>query len=166
MARTKHGFFYVKTIDGGPPAMGQCYVKGATAYYEGQVMRCSMTSGSARRVAASGTSVLGVLGANVAASGATTTEVPFYYLNDRNIFEGRMLATGAPRTRLFDKVTVSVGTIHNYRVAATAYYGETTGCLRIVGWNPDDGAGTAANKRYWVTGLAATSLLGNGATDH
>lgn len=162
MARTKTGLYFIKTVDGGPPAMDWFDLKGATAYYEGQILRLSATSGSAAKASASGTAMLGVTGANVTSS-ATTTQMPVYLADPRNVFEARMLATGAPHTRLRDKITFVVGTTHNYRIEGTAYNGAATACLRIIGYNPDDASGTATNKRYWVTFIPNNSLAGGDA---
>lgn len=156
MARTTPGLYFVKTLNGGPPARLMIYCKGATAYEEGQVLRLSGTSGSGIRAAGSATAVFAVTAAPLAKSGATTTEMPVYVINDNNVFEGRVIATGAPRTRLNDRVTFAQATTHTYRIAATVLQGAATACFRVVGYHPDDASGTATNKRFWVTGIQQT----------
>ncbi len=161
MAKSKHGLFFVKTLNGSQPAMATVDLKGATAYYEGSVLRASQTSGSAAKAAAGATAVLGVCAANVTSS-ATTTQMPVYLADSNNVFEAKMIATGLPKPRLYDKVKFTVGTIHNYRLEGTANNGAATACIRIVGYHPDDVAATSSESvRYWVTFTNENSLVGN-----
>lgn len=162
MAREKVGLFFVKTLSGSPPAMMWVPLKGGTAYYEGQPLRISATTGSAARVAAGGTAVFGIAAANVT-SNATTTMMPVWLCDDNNVFEGRIAApTGNAWIRFADRVALTVGTVHNYRLTSTVYFGNATASFRIVGCHPDDITGTAANKRYWVMAINKASLVGDG----
>ncbi len=165
MARTKNGFFFVKTIDGGPPAIDWRGMKVATAYHEGAVLRQSTTSGSGVKCAAAGTLVLGVLGAAVPTGHAGAVNAPIYLADHRNMFEVKCLGTGAPLTKLGKKVALAVATILNVRASGAVYTGDATAACRILGFHPDDASGTAAGKRYWVTILPkASAVVGDNVT--
>lgn len=162
MARTTKGLYFVKTLSGGPPAIRQMYLVTGEAYYEGQVLRATQT-GPAGTAAANCTSVLGVLGCNVASADVTSTaKYPVYLLDGNNVFEGQMTATGAPKTRLYDKICFTKPTAGWVKLAGTAYNGAATACLRIIDVNPDDASGTATNKRYWVVANLENSVAGGG----
>ena len=155
MARTTQGLYFVKTLDGGPPAMGWAYLKVGTVYYQGQPVRVSNTSGTCIRMATAGTSCYGVVSGDLATS-VTTTKVSIHLANQNNVFEVKATGTGLPRKSVVDQVKLGLATVHNYR----AILGNSAGgALRVVGFNPDDIAATVTETvRYWVT--INTSLFG------
>jgi hypothetical protein len=158
MARTTAGLFFVKTLNGANPAKTNVPVVVGT-YYEGQPLRVSATTGSAAKLPATGTAVYGVAAAYMSTLDSATEKLPMYAADNNNVFEGVMVATGAAQPRAQDPVNVRVGTTNNYRLAGTG----TLAHFRVVGVNPDDASGTAANKRYWVTGY--TTVWGDTARE-
>ena len=147
MARTKAGFFFVKTRSGKQPAMDWVPLVGATAYYEGQVLRASATTGSAAKQSAAGTTILGIAAANVSSGSAATTKMPIYIADSENVFEGKMIASKAPRAVMYSEVDIRVGTTHNHRLQGTA----STKVARIVGFHPDEVLTAHTGCRFWVT---------------
>ena len=158
MARTYVGFYQVGTLNGSPPAVKNFDLKGATAFYEGAVLRLN-SSGSAVKAAAGIMQLLGVAGANVTSS-ASTTKMPVFLADNNNVFEAKMLGTGAPKGRYFSSVRYRVGTTHNFRLEGTEGTVGTCQC-RVVGAHPDDLSGTATGKRYRIVFNQKTSLLGD-----
>lgn len=164
MPRSYTGFRFVKTLNGGPPARVWCDIKGSSSMYDGEVLRMSGTSGSVALAAANGTAIFGVAGANVIANIATT-QIPVYLADQNNVFEAKGIASRTAHFLLGDKVTIIVGSTHNFRVASTVLQGEATACCRIIGWHPDTVPGTAAaNQKYWVTFLPAVSIAAGDGT--
>lgn len=145
MSRTKAGFFFVKTLDGSPPAKMNFPLVAGT-YHEGALLRVSGTSGSAVKAAVTNTACIGVAGAYIETTTSGITQMPVYLADSKNVFEAVMVATGAPQARMADRAHFRVGTTHNFRLQGTA----GTAMFRIVGVHPDDAAGTGANKRYWI----------------
>ena len=150
MARTKAGFLFAGTKDGGPPAIKR-YPLVATAYYEGAVMRLSGTTGSAAMAAAAGTSILGVLGCNVSnaqSSSATTGPFPVYLADDggNNLFKAKMIASSTPQAKVGDLCDVALATTHNYRLQATA----STNVVSIWGFDKDEALSAHTGVNYYV----------------
>jgi hypothetical protein len=147
MARTYKGYFLVGTLNGSPPAMKNVPLI-ATAYYEGNVVRISATTGSCGLAPAAGTAVYGVIGCNVTNANSSSGTYPVWLMDANNVFECIRLDTGAPQVAMGDLVDIAVASTYNYRLQATA----STKVVRIVGVHPDDASGTAAGKRYRVVG--------------
>jgi len=152
MALSYHGYRFRKTMNGGNAAMLNVPLVAGT-YYDGMPLRISATSGSAEACAAGGTTVAFILQGNVSTANSTSGKYPAYHVDDNNVFEGRMLASAAPQTRLADLAGIAVGTTYNYRLAGTA------GPFRIVGFHPDESLSAHANCRFYFTG-ARSQLLG------
>lgn len=161
MARTKTGFFFVKTLNGAPPAMKQYPVVAATAYYEGAVLRISATSGSATKFEADGTAVLGVSAANIslARSSYATTRLPVYLADNNNVFEAQQggVSLSDCQDVMHDLIDIEVAN-ENYRLGSAS----SKQC-RVVGFHPDDVAKGATGARLWVT--FAKNLLTDKASE-
>ena len=159
MARTTRGFRFVRTIDGGPPAMGYFYRDNstATAFKEGNVLRVSQTSGSAAKLpAATATVCLGVCGADFVSS-TSGTAMPVYLAVPNNVFEAKMVATSTPKYRLMDTLDIRVNTVYNYSLQGTS----SVKHVRVVGYDPDDEGKSAATMiRYHVVFFPDRSAYG------
>lgn len=147
MALSYVGLRFRKTLNGAGGAMTQIPLVEGT-YYDGNVLRLSGTSGSGTKVAADGTTVAYVLSGNVTKANSVSGKYSAYILDNNNVFEARMLATGAPQARVGDLANIAVGSTYNYRLQGTT----TSGPLRIVGYHPDESTSGHANGRFYVTG--------------
>lgn len=145
MAREKAGFLLVKTLNGGPPAI-QNYPLVQTAYYEGNVLRLSGTTGSAALAAAAGTSILGVIATEVTNANAASGDYPVYLADANNVFEAKMLVSSTPQAKVGDLADLAVAT-KNFRLQGTA----STNVISIHGYHPDEAASAHTGVRYWVT---------------
>ena len=172
MARTYDGFVFVKTQNGAQPATKNVPVVAGTAYHPGQVVRCVSTSGSAKRVAQTGTAVWGVLAAGIASADiAATTRLPMYIADGNNVFRSKMGFSSTPLTQMRDMVNLTVASTHNYRIQGTA---STVYHCRIVGYEDfkSDNAtkiaeGSAATGvQYHVVFRPGISLDGTGSTTY
>lgn len=161
MARTKTGFFFVKTLNGAPPAMKQYPVVAGTAYHEGAVLRISATSGSATKFVADGTAVLGVSAANIslARSSYATTRLPVYLADNNNVFEAQYASVSLSDCQdiMHDLIDIKVGN-ENYRLGTPS----SKQC-RVVGFQPEDVAKGVTGARVWVT--FAKNLLTDKASE-
>ncbi len=139
------GLRFRRTLNGGNAATDAVpLVEGS--YYDGHILRVN-TTGSGVKAAAGATAGVGyvMIGNLLKADWSASSKYPVYLLDANNVFEARMLATGARSARRGDSCGIAVGSTHNFRLAATA------GCLRITGYHPDE-SGTASNGRFYVTG--------------
>ncbi len=158
MALTKKGFFPFKTLNGQLPAMKN-FALVQTAYYEGQVLRASATTPSAKALGTRGTTPLGVIGCNVTNANATGTNTYPVYLADGNtIFEARM-GNGIDCTDhilTLKPITVSSG---DHTVCSTTGATAANNVLQIYDVHPRETVtGTPSNKRVLVK--FARSLVG------
>jgi hypothetical protein len=147
MALSYVGLRFRKTLNGGNPAMTNAPLV-HTSYEDGNILRLN-TTGSGVRMAAGATAGMAyvMIGSLANANWAATGRYPVYLLDGNNVFEARILATGARSARVGDSCGVAVGSTYNYRLAATA------GPLKVTGYHPDEAATTTgANGRFYVTG--------------
>ena len=149
MARTKAGFMFAGTKDGGPPAIKR-YPLVAAIYTEGNVLRVSNTTGSATKAAAAGTSILGVLGCNLTSaqsSSGTTGPHPVYLADGNNLFKAKMIASSTPQYKVGDVCDVALATTYNYRLQATA----STNVVSIWGFDADESLSAHTGVEYYVS---------------
>lgn len=161
MARTKLGLFFVKTLNGAPPAMQEVLPTGGTTIYEGAPLRLSATYGKVGNLAITATAMYGVAAHKLTAAQVTAATPLLCYLADgNNVFEGKQASTSsiAPRAYLGDLLDIGGTAGDNVRLTTAA----STKMLRVVGWNPikTDSSGNqtavapataATGTYYWVT---------------
>ena len=160
MALTKTGFTFATTTDGGPPDILSWPLAGATTYYRGEVLRVSNTSGSAVQAIAAGTSIAFVCPDNVTAAQATAAGaagLPLYMMTSRMIFEAIVPYSIAPAGIRGEVVGLKIGTVHNFRLRATAA-ATAPNVIQIIKEKPGESAAAHANGVYWVK--AAKSIWG------
>jgi hypothetical protein len=142
------GLRFRKRLGGGTPEMSNVPLVEGT-YTDGNILRVSGTSGSAAKLAASGTAAAFVFCGNLDKSDwVATTKYPVYHLDENNVFEARMLASVTPQQKYLDYAGVAVGSTYNYRLQGTT----TSGPLKIVGYPPDQANTAATNLKFYVTG--------------
>ena len=152
MALTKTGLTFAKTTDGGPPDILSWPLSGATTYYRGEVLRVSNTSGSAIQAIAGGTSIAFVCPDNVTAAQATAAGaagLPLYMMTDRMIFEAIVPYSVAPAGLRGQAVGLKIGTVHNYRLRATAA-ATAPNVILIIKEKPGESTAAHASGVYWV----------------
>jgi sulfate adenylyltransferase subunit 1 (EFTu-like GTPase family) len=147
MARTTAGFYPVKTLNGQPPAMGYFPLIASTAYKEGQPVRLE-TTGSATRVAAGGTAILGFMAHDVTSASAGTKRAQVWLADGNTLFEGKMLASKAPQSYVGQRVDFNVVSDHNYYLQGTA----GGASVLVVDYHPDEALTAHTGCKYWVTG--------------
>lgn len=152
-----NGLKFVKTLHGGPPAMDQIPLV-SDAYYPGQVLRVSGTSGSGAVAAAAGTSMAYVAASYVATTDSTVGKHPVYRLDDFNIFEAKMAVSSTPQQKVGDLCDLAVKG-ENHALQGTA----STKVLQIVGFPGQESTDAATNHNYYVK--AARSLWASTKSD-
>jgi hypothetical protein len=157
MPRTYHGFFPVKTLNGGEPALAHVPLVSAI-YEEGNVLRLKATTGSATKAAAAGTALLGALACSLTAAQSLTGKHPVYLFDGNTVFQATRIATGLSKLSRFDKVDLAVASTYNFRIQGTA----STEAFTIYDVHPDDETSQAANVRYYVLPNPEVSIIREG----